>query len=138
MKRKVERLKVRPAGHWDVVGQPLLQLRGDPGGGGDPGGRGRSSGEGETLGEETETLGEEGQTLGAEPCVSAGWVPPSRDSALGVPRGRGLGWVRAVVTSCLSMRVCSLCEPLEGRVSGAEIPGTDGPWARSLLWALLT
>lgn len=23
-------------------------------------------------------------------------------------------------------------------MSGAEIPGTDGPWARSLLWALLT
>ena len=42
-KRKVERLKVRPTGHRDMVGKPLLQLWGRPwgegetlGGGGDP------------------------------------------------------------------------------------------------------
>lgn len=29
-KRKVERLKVRPAGHWDTAGKPLLQLWGRP------------------------------------------------------------------------------------------------------------
>lgn len=29
-------------------------------------------------------------------------------------------------------------EPQEGGVSGAEIPGVDGPWGGSLLWALLT
>ena len=41
---------MRPAGHWDVVGQPLLQLRGDPGGGETLGGGGDPGEEGETLG----------------------------------------------------------------------------------------